>query len=339
MPGGGAIANSASLTLSRCSVTGNSSFNKGGAVLNSGGSASLIAMNCTFAGNTTYYNGGAIWNDSRWVGSLLRITNCTFLGNESWYDGGAVYSAGGDTVIASSTIAGNKTDYGSAGGVFSAGDLTLQNSIVSGSIIVYNYYGYQVQDVGCSITSGDYNLIQYTNGLVASGTQEIGNGIYTIMTQVAADTLNLSPEQIDARLGDTIYPQAPISAGSMSVASVTPAVQAAAQQARAKLLAVAEIARTPTGKHAPKSINYGWQPFRDILVIMLDTGMRPAEVFRMRWEHMKWERELIFVPRSKSRKSKRFVGITERVRVALLARKTNANEGWVFHRLVPSRAI
>ncbi len=75
----------------------------------------------------------------------------------------------------------------------------------------------------------------------------------------------------------------------------------------AKLLAVTEIARTPTSKHAPKSINYGWQPFRDVLLIMLDTGMRPAEVFRMRWEHVKWERELIFVPRSKSRKSKRFV--------------------------------
>ncbi len=63
---------------------------------------------------------------------------------------------------------------------------------------------------------------------------------------------------------------------------------------------------------------------------MLDTGMRPAEVFRMRWEHVRWERELIFVPRSKSRKSKRFVGITERVRAALLARKTDVNEGWVF---------
>jgi integrase len=96
------------------------------------------------------------------------------------------------------------------------------------------------------------------------------------------------------------------------------------------LLAVTKIARTPTGKHAPRSINYGWQPFRDVLLIMLDTGMRPSEVFRMRWEHVKWDQELIFVPRSKSRKSKRFVGITRRVRAALLARRIEANEGWVF---------
>jgi integrase len=98
----------------------------------------------------------------------------------------------------------------------------------------------------------------------------------------------------------------------------------------AKLLAVTDVERTPIDKHAPKSANYGWQPLRDVLLIMLDTGMRPAEVFRMEWEHVKWDRELIFVPRSKSRKSKRYVPLSERVKAALLSRKTAANAGWVF---------
>ncbi len=75
--------------------------------------------------------------------------------------------------------------------------------------------------------------------LVAAGTQEIGNGIYTVMTQVAADTLAMAPTLIDATLGDTDLPEAPISAGSMSTASVTPAVQAAAMDARSKLLTLA----------------------------------------------------------------------------------------------------
>jgi integrase len=88
----------------------------------------------------------------------------------------------------------------------------------------------------------------------------------------------------------------------------------------AKLLAVMEVGRRPTSKHAPKSVNYGWQPLRDVLLIMLDTGMRPAEVFRMEWEHVQWERERIFVPRSKSRKSKRYVPLSERVKEALLMR-------------------
>ena len=80
-----------------------------------------------------------------------------------------------------------------------------------------------------------------TNGrvVVASGTQEIGTGNYTIMTQVAADVLQLSAGMIDAQLGDTSLPEAPISAGSMSTASVTPAVLVAAGKAKEKLIAMA----------------------------------------------------------------------------------------------------
>jgi xanthine dehydrogenase YagR molybdenum-binding subunit len=75
--------------------------------------------------------------------------------------------------------------------------------------------------------------------LIASGTQEIGTGIYTIMTQVAADALGIAPSLIDVKIGDTTLPPAPISAGSMSTASVTPAVHDAAIQARNNLLALA----------------------------------------------------------------------------------------------------
>jgi xanthine dehydrogenase YagR molybdenum-binding subunit len=75
--------------------------------------------------------------------------------------------------------------------------------------------------------------------LVAAGAQEIGNGLYTVMTQVAADVLGLPPDRIDAKLGDTDLPEAPISAGSMSTASVGPAVQQAALQAKQKLLEMA----------------------------------------------------------------------------------------------------
>jgi xanthine dehydrogenase YagR molybdenum-binding subunit len=75
--------------------------------------------------------------------------------------------------------------------------------------------------------------------LVASGTQEIGNGMYTVLTEVAAAALAMPANLVDARLGDTVLPPAPISAGSMSTASVTPAVQAAAATAKEKLLNLA----------------------------------------------------------------------------------------------------
>ncbi len=75
--------------------------------------------------------------------------------------------------------------------------------------------------------------------LVASGTQEIGTGNYTILTQIAAEVLHVPAAMIDARLGDTDLPPGPISAGSMSTASVAPAVKAAAEKARQKLIALA----------------------------------------------------------------------------------------------------
>ncbi len=75
--------------------------------------------------------------------------------------------------------------------------------------------------------------------VVASGTQEIGTGNYTVMTEVAADVLRVPANLIDARLGDTNLPPAPISAGSMSTASVGPAVKAAAEDVRQKLVSLA----------------------------------------------------------------------------------------------------
>jgi site-specific recombinase XerD len=83
---------------------------------------------------------------------------------------------------------------------------------------------------------------------------------------------------------------------------------------------------TPKGQKS----RVGWEPFRTILLIMLDSGLRPGEIFRMRWENIRWEKGLIFNPRGKSRKSRRYVPLTERVKTALLARKGGVNEGWVF---------
>ncbi|NUY01214.1 xanthine dehydrogenase family protein molybdopterin-binding subunit [Paraburkholderia youngii] len=75
--------------------------------------------------------------------------------------------------------------------------------------------------------------------VVASGTQDIGTGTYTVMTQVAADALGFTPEQVHFALGDSSLPRAPVSGGSQSAASVSPAVRDAASQARSQLIALA----------------------------------------------------------------------------------------------------
>ncbi|MGH8779903.1 xanthine dehydrogenase family protein molybdopterin-binding subunit [Paraburkholderia sp.] len=74
---------------------------------------------------------------------------------------------------------------------------------------------------------------------VASGTQDLGTGTYTVMTQVAADALGFDPANISFALGDSSLPRAPGSGGSQSVASVSPAVRDAATQVRNQLIALA----------------------------------------------------------------------------------------------------
>lgn len=75
--------------------------------------------------------------------------------------------------------------------------------------------------------------------LVRSGSQDLGTGTYTVMTQVAADALGLPPSRVRFELGDTTFPEAPVSGGSQSVASVAPAVRAACMAARLDLVRLA----------------------------------------------------------------------------------------------------
>ena len=64
-----------------------------------------------------------------------------------------------------------------------------------------------------------------------SGTQDIGCGTRTYMATVAAETLGLEPQDITVKIGDTVYPWAPISGGSLTAPSVGPAVRDAALRA------------------------------------------------------------------------------------------------------------
>jgi xanthine dehydrogenase YagR molybdenum-binding subunit len=75
--------------------------------------------------------------------------------------------------------------------------------------------------------------------IVQSGTQDLGTGTWTVMAQVAADALGFPIDKVRFELGDSLYPEAPVSGGSQSAASVSPAVQAACIEARQQLLMIA----------------------------------------------------------------------------------------------------
>ncbi|MDQ6941476.1 MAG: xanthine dehydrogenase family protein molybdopterin-binding subunit [Candidatus Eremiobacteraeota bacterium] len=74
---------------------------------------------------------------------------------------------------------------------------------------------------------------------VASATHDLGTGMYTILAQIAADTLGVDTSAVHVRIGDSTFPNAPVAGGSMSSASVGPAVQDAAQRAYRDALALA----------------------------------------------------------------------------------------------------
>jgi xanthine dehydrogenase YagR molybdenum-binding subunit len=81
---------------------------------------------------------------------------------------------------------------------------------------------------------------------VSCAASDIGTGTYTILAQVAADTLGLPIENISIKLGDSTLPQAPVEGGSWMAASASHAVVSTAEEVRKDLLVLAKAV-----KHSP----------------------------------------------------------------------------------------
>ena len=69
------------------------------------------------------------------------------------------------------------------------------------------------------------------------GTQDIGTGTRTLVGMITAETMGLPIEGVHIAIGDTNYPFAPGSGGSITVGSVSPTVRVAAEAARDALFA------------------------------------------------------------------------------------------------------
>jgi integrase len=93
------------------------------------------------------------------------------------------------------------------------------------------------------------------------------------------------------------------------------------------------------------------RPLRDVLIIMLDTGMRNGEVVRMQWEHVDCEAASYFNPGGKTPRARRQVPLSERVLEVLKAihqeqdqerkqKPKRSSSGWVFpSKVAPSGHI
>lgn len=97
---------------------------------------------------------------------------------------------------------------------------------------------------------------------VLTGSQDLGTGTKTVFSQIAAEELGVGIDKINTVVGDTLAgPYGVLSAGSLTVPSVGPAVRMAARDVRNQILEIAgEILDTPAedldiqkGIIAPKS--------------------------------------------------------------------------------------
>lgn len=88
-------------------------------------------------------------------------------------------------------------------------------------------------------SSARVRIMQDGTAVAESSTHEMGTGAYTVLTQIAAETLGLPVERVRVDIGDTNLPRAFVSGGSATTMSVGSAIQGAARAALAKLIEMA----------------------------------------------------------------------------------------------------
>ena len=136
-------------------------------------------------------------------------------------------------------------------------------------------------------SSARVTIRQDGSAVAESSTHDLGTGTYTILTQIACETLGLPIERVEVIIGDTNLPKAMVSGGSSTAMSVGTSVQGAARAALAKLVDAAHAdQRSPLygasadqivardGRLALKSDTTKSETFTDILT---RAGMKEVE--------------------------------------------------------------
>ena len=134
-------------------------------------------------------------------------------------------------------------------------------------------------------TSASAKLTQDGKLEIGCATSDIGTGTYTILTQIAAETLGLRMEDVTVKLGDSSLPKAPVEGGSWTAASAGTAVQLACMTVREALFKRARgLADSPL---ANADLDHAWfaggrialrqDPLRSVSIADAMAGAAPIE--------------------------------------------------------------
>src|SRR2546430_13073444 len=90
---------------------------------------------------------------------------------------------------------------------------------------------------------------------VQTASHEIGNGVYTVLAQLAAERLGVPLSNVTVEVGDSALPPAPVAGGSNTTASTSSAVLKACDAIRDKLLRLAPTSNEGSlAGRAPRAI-------------------------------------------------------------------------------------
>ena len=159
-PGGGAIDNDngGEVTLTRSTLSGNTSTSGGGAIENDG---TLTILACTLSGNTAAVGGGAIEH----AAGILNLTSSTLANNSAQW-GGAIDGDGSSTIrLYSTTVSRNHASDKGGGIEETTGTLLMENSMVAGNTATNSGPDLKASSINTQL---GVNLISSTNGLGGS---------------------------------------------------------------------------------------------------------------------------------------------------------------------------
>jgi hypothetical protein len=146
------------VALERLRITGGAVDD--GAGLHNGTGATLTMTDCTVAGNTASNEGGGIRNN---VNGTLIVTNSTVIGNSAVAGGGIFNEAGGTLTLDSSSVTGNQAAE-AGGGILNLGAVGLVNGSSVGPNNHAGFNGGGIRNEGTVACSGGSTVSGNTAG-------------------------------------------------------------------------------------------------------------------------------------------------------------------------------
>jgi predicted outer membrane repeat protein len=174
---GGGILNLGTLTVSGCTVSGNSAVQEGGGIFSDG---TLTVSGCTLSGNSAFYGAGISNHGTATLQSSIVSNNTCVNDLSDSYDppteGGGIFNQG-TLSVSGCTISGNFANY-QGGGIFNDGTLIISACSVSANWTFHGGDGIYNASVGIVTVENSSSITgnQPPSGYSAAAIDDVYNG-------------------------------------------------------------------------------------------------------------------------------------------------------------------